>query len=110
VGSLGVHGSLTSVLCCKSIGRFHLFGNCGIGGAASCMLCLLPESEDGNLICPCQLLLYREHYCILLFCANTGTQNLHLRENALKVLHGVHHWHAATRICHNISDGSILSI
>jgi hypothetical protein len=35
VGSLVVHGPLSSVLCCKSIGRCHLFGTCGIGGAAS---------------------------------------------------------------------------
>jgi hypothetical protein len=36
MGSLVVHGPFSSVLCCKSIGRCHLFGTCGIGDAASC--------------------------------------------------------------------------
>jgi hypothetical protein len=49
VGSLGVHGSLSSVLCCKSIGhvgRCHLFSTCGIGGATSCCARFRSESED----------------------------------------------------------------
>jgi hypothetical protein len=36
VGSPGVHGSLSSALCCKSVGQCRLFGTCGIGGATSC--------------------------------------------------------------------------
>jgi hypothetical protein len=50
VGSLGVHDSLSSVLCCKSIGRCHLFGTCGIGGATSCCACFRPAMKSVGMV------------------------------------------------------------